>query len=164
MFALRSLGIRRRMVWWVAAVLVMAVVGAGCGDDGPEPSPAPTPGPTPTQTQAPAARPDFVISSVSVSPAGPLVSPGQVTIAATVRNVGTADYTAGFIVVQAPGNHTGGFNGLAAGASDVATINFPVVSANTTYTFTLVVDPDNIIAEESETNNESSTIVINTGP
>ena len=43
-------------------------------------------------------------------------------------------------------------------------IDFPVVSPNVTTTFSLIVDTENVVAEESESNNESGTIVINTGP
>ena len=84
-------------------------------------------------------------------------------ITATVRNIGAADYGRA-IVVQAPTGHSGGIVGLAAGASDIAVIDFPAVSSNVTYTMVLVVDPENLTPEENETNNESTPITIQTTP
>ena len=164
MNARRSMGTRSRLLGGFLALVLLAAVASGCGDDDFDSTSQPlnrstTTSPAPT----PNALPDFIITNVSVEPSGPLVPPGQVQISATVMNVGAAGY-AQRIVVQAPGNHTGGFNGLAAGASDIAVIDFPVVSPNVTITLSLVVDPDNVIAEESETNNESGVIEISTGP
>jgi subtilase family serine protease len=154
---------RRRLVAGLAVVLLLATTASACNGDGDSDTIGTTDGATTTtQAETPTSLPDLVISGVSVQPAGQLVSPGQVQISATVRNVGAANYGQA-IVVQAPGNHTGTITGgLDAGASGVAVIDFPAVSANTTYTFTLVVDPDNVIAEESESNNESTTITIST--
>ena len=162
MRTLHPIGTHRTIARGLAAAALVAVIVAGCGGDDDSTT---TPPPVVTTGQPPAAgaQPDLVISDVSVQPAGPLVPADSVQITATVRNIGAADY-AQRIVVQAPGNHTGGFNGLAAGASDVALIDFPVVSPDVTYTLSLVVDPDNVIAESNESNNESVTIQISTLP
>ena len=165
MQVLRTTVTPSRIALGLAALVLMVAAGAGCGDDDSKSTNAPPGSSTPTSSQVPtpAAQPDLIIGNVSVKPPGPLVPPGQVQISATVSNIGAADYN-NWIVVQAPGNQTGGINGLAAGASEVAVIDFPVVSPNVTFTLSLIVDPDNVIAEESESNNESATIVINTGP
>lgn len=163
----RGRGRRGVIALGVAALVVAGLSGCGGDDDaGTEPtqaSTAPATGGPSQSTPAPVQpRPDFVITAVQVSPGGPLVPPGKVTIRATVRNVGSAAY-AQTIVVQAPGNHTGAIiGGLAVGQSADAVIEFPVVSSATTYRLTLAVDPDNVTVEEDESNNGSQEITITT--
>lgn len=155
-----SIDVSRVISWAVVIVIAIVVLAAIWDGDDPTP-PSTSDGTTTTEPAPPAAQPDFVISGVSVQPAGPVVPPGSVQISATVTNIGSADY-GHWIVVSAPGNHSGGVDGLAAGASDVAVIDFPVPSPNVTVTLSLVVDPDNVTAEESEANNVSQTISITT--
>lgn len=159
---LGTLKAQRRLTLGLMAVLVVVTAGSGCGDD--DDVSTTTDGGTTTTNQVPtsAALPDFVISDVSVQPPGPLVPPGQVQILATVSNIGASGY-GGNISVQAPGNHSGVIGGLDSGASAVAVIDFPAVSPNVTYTLSLVVDPNDVIAEESESNNESVTLTFSTG-
>lgn len=146
----------------LVTVLVMSTI-AGCGgNDDTDETTTDGGGVTITQGETSRALPDFVIERLSVQPSGVVVTPGEVQISATVRNMGSGAY-GGAIVVQAPDNHTGTITGgLAVGASGVAVIQFPVPSPNTTYTLSLIVDPDNIVGEESESNNESTTITITT--
>jgi subtilase family serine protease len=152
----------------VVALLGSALLGsvalAACGgDDDDTGGAAPTTAPPPAST-APKQLPDFVIVDVAVDPDVPLVPPGDVTITATVRNAGSADYP-NAIVVRAPGNHTGVIaGGLAAGATGEADITFPVVSPNAEYRMTLVVDPDDVTPESNEANNESRELLIRTSP
>lgn len=147
----------------LAAGLLLSIVASCGGDDATDSTTTTDGGPTTTSGGTTEALPDLVIADVSVQPSG-IVSPGEVQISATVRNVGSGAYGQ-TIVVQAPGNHTGVITGgLAVGASEVAVIRFPAVSSNTTYTLSLVVDPDDVIAEESESNNQSAEITITTSP
>lgn len=150
------------------AALVVGGVSACGGDDDPGNGPTQastagaTDGPSPSTPAPVQPRPDFVITAVQVSPGGPLVPPGEVTIRATVRNVGSAAYPQ-TIVVQAPGNHSGAIiGGLAVGQSADAVIKFPVVSSAATYRLTLTIDPDNVTVEEDESNNDSQEITITT--
>ncbi|GIJ43177.1 glycosyl hydrolase [Virgisporangium aliadipatigenens] len=97
----------------------------------------------------PAPNPDLTVTGLSWNPADPVES-DAVTVAATVRNAGTAPAAATTLKVTPEG--TGTVPALAAGAS--ATVNVPIgTRAAGSYTVTAQVDPDNTVIEQSDTNN-----------
>jgi hypothetical protein len=109
----------------------------------------------------PQGLPDFTISSVSCP--GIVRSGEAISISVSVANVGAANYGAR-IVVQAPGNHTGGVSGLNAGESKEATINMRLYGPNSTQRFRIIVDPDNVTPESNESNNSSQECTVRVTP
>lgn len=153
----------RFRVWM--GLLLLGVLTTACGgsaSDRPAPPPdtvkLPPPPPPP-----PPALPDLVIEDVSWTPSAPIVTPGttlHITIRVANRGDGAYPQT---IVVTGPGNYSGAIvGGLGPGQSGTASIDFPLVSKLVTVTLRFKVDPDNIIRESNENNNESHEITVST--
>jgi hypothetical protein len=140
------------------AIVIGSVAAWSCG---PSPTPSNTPPSEPPTAEPasagapPPALPDFAITGYWRDPAEPLpVPPGsKVYFHIKVTNLGTAPY-GGYVVVQGPGNYSGGFNGLVPGETKEAVVEFVVRLTNGTVSGNyFLVDPDNIAAELNETNN-----------
>ncbi len=104
--------------------------------------------------------PDLTIIAGSVSPQG-MVAPKTVCkFTFHVRNVGNGDYDH-TIMVGGPGIGQG-FSSLKAGETKTVVVEYTPYSKNATYTLKFKVDPDNVIKESNESNNESQTFTIKT--
>ncbi|MEU4195159.1 CARDB domain-containing protein [Kribbella sp. NPDC026611] len=100
-----------------------------------------------------APNPDLVVTNVSWSPASPTETT-PITLQATVKNIGTANAPASSLNFLLNGSTagTGQVSALAAGAS--TTVNASAgTRAQGNYTVTAVVDPTNVVVEQSDTNN-----------
>ena len=113
------------------------------------------------ESTAPPKLPDLVIWSGSLSPGG-FVSPGtKCTFTFEVRNIGLENY-AGAIMVGGPGIAAKGFSGLDKGETKEAVVHFTAHSRGAKYELRFTVDPDNVITESDESNNESQLYIIQT--
>ncbi|MEH6538417.1 MAG: CARDB domain-containing protein [Psychroserpens sp.] len=105
--------------------------------------------------------PDLMIISSSVSPKGMVAPKTKCKFAVKVKNIGRGDYNHA-ISVGGPGIVGRGFNSLKAGETKEVVVEYTPVSKNATYTLKFKVDPDNVIKETNESNNESQTYTIKT--
>lgn len=105
--------------------------------------------------------PDFTIISSSVSPKGMVAPKTKCKFTVKVKNIGKGDYNYA-ISVGGPGIVGRGFNSLKAGETKEVVVEYTPVSKNATYTLKIKVDPDNVIEETNESNNESQTYTIKT--
>jgi len=125
---------------------------------GPAPDPGPGPiDPGPHQSQT--FLPDLVIENVQQQPPGAMQSKTTaIQFIVTVANRGRAPYPR-YIVVQGPGNAQGGVQGLQPGETKVARV--PLLSGASGPGQVVIggiflrVDPDNVITELNEGNNQS---------
>ncbi|GAA0576390.1 discoidin domain-containing protein [Streptomyces crystallinus] len=101
----------------------------------------------------PAPNPDLEITALSAVPAAPVES-DAVTLSATVHNKGTSASPATTVAFQLGGAEAGTANvgALAAGASATVTANIGSHSAGT-YALGAVVDPDNSVIEQNDSDN-----------
>lgn len=102
-------------------------------------------------------KPDFVIVGATQHPPGHII-PRERSIYFMVRvsNLGNADYN-NYVRVQGPGNADGGFQGLRRGETKSAKIPILVAPNHQLRRVGSIffrVDPDNIIPEWNENNNE----------
>ena len=143
-----------RIMLILMACLIVSSCGGGSGSNSAtEPLPPATSQPVP----------DLMITSVTWEPNSALVPP-QTTVrfAIEVENRGSASAST-TIVVTGPGNYSGAIiGGLQPGETKTASIDYPVVSPLATYTMSFTVDPDNVIAESNDSNNQSRQITIQT--
>ncbi|MEV5658015.1 discoidin domain-containing protein [Streptomyces sp. NPDC052291] len=102
---------------------------------------------------APAPNPNLQVSALTASPAAPVES-DPVTLTATVRNTGAVAAPAGKLEFRLGGTKvaTANVGALAAGASAQVSADIGARDAGT-YTLSAVVDPDNQIIEQNETDN-----------
>ncbi|WP_406290071.1 discoidin domain-containing protein [Streptomyces sp. NBC_00209] len=102
---------------------------------------------------APAPNPNLQVSGITASPAAPVES-DPVTLTATVRNTGAVAAPAGKLAFRLGDTKvaTANVGALAAGASTQVSANIGARDAGT-YTLSAVVDPDNQIIEQNETDN-----------
>lgn len=102
---------------------------------------------------APAPNPNLQVSGVTASPAAPVES-DPVTLTATVRNTGAVAAPAGKLEFRLGDTKvaTANVGALAAGASTEVSAGIGARDAGT-YTLSAVVDPDNQIIEQNETDN-----------
>jgi subtilase family serine protease len=114
----------------------------------------------PPRVVIPPKLPDFKIISSSVSPQGMITPKTKCKFTFTVKNIGKGDYN-GTILVGGPAPARG-FNSLKAGETKKAVVEYTAYSKNATYTLTFKVDPENVIKETNESNNESQTFTIKT--
>ncbi|MCA6073992.1 CARDB domain-containing protein [Fulvivirga sedimenti] len=105
--------------------------------------------------------PDLVIISSSVSPAGMVAPKTKCTFTFEVKNIGEGDYDH-TIVVGGAGIVANGINSLKAGETKKVIVEYMPYSKNATYTLKFKVDPDDVIKESNESNNESQTYTIKT--
>ncbi|WP_449657787.1 discoidin domain-containing protein [Streptomyces melanogenes] len=101
----------------------------------------------------PAPNPDLEVTALSAAPAAPVES-DAVTLSATVHNKGTSASPATTVAFQLGGAKAGTANvgALAAGASQTVTANIGSHDAGT-YALGAVVDPDNSVIEQNDSNN-----------
>lgn len=105
--------------------------------------------------------PDLVIISSLVSPTGMVAPKTKCKFTVQVKNIGEAGYNHA-ISVGGPGIIGRGFNSLEAGETKEVVLEYTLVSQNATKTLKFKVDPDNVIKETNESNNESQTHTIKT--
>ncbi len=160
---------RNQYVVGLAVLLAMVVPIGGCGTStSPPPEEALPQQPLSQQPlpQQPKALPDFSIVGVEVEP-GTLVPPGTaIRFSVHVKNIGNGalPQNAG-LFVSGPG--TGGFisGGLMPGETKVAKRDWKAAQSSTTWSgIVFTVDPDNVIEESNENNNDSDPITIGTLP
>ncbi|MFD9795435.1 discoidin domain-containing protein [Streptomyces sp. NPDC059070] len=101
----------------------------------------------------PAPNPDLEITALSAAPAAPVES-DAVTLSATVHNRGTSASPATTVAFRLGGAAAGtaGVPALPAGASQVVTADIGAHEAGT-YPLGAVVDPDNTVIEQNDSNN-----------
>ena len=101
----------------------------------------------------PAPNPDLVVTDTTWSPANPTEA-SRITLAATVRNAGTAAAPATTVNVNLGGAVVGDaeVGALAAGASATVTVDAGTRPTGS-YAVTSTVDPTNTVIEQSDTNN-----------
>ena len=144
-----------------AYVLILA---CGCGGGATSPPP-PTvtrpPSPTPTRTPSPTPTPTLPDLAIIGTPADiPTMKSGTtVHLEFLVTNYGKRGVTT-WVWVACWGNHRGGFNGLQPGETKVAIVDYAVYGDDATHSFTCMVDPDNVLEESNENNNESLLVSI----
>ncbi|MGW0718801.1 CARDB domain-containing protein [Streptomyces sp. NPDC002778] len=100
-----------------------------------------------------APHPDFVVTDLTWSPASPSEK-DDVTVAATVRNAGTAPAPATTVNVSVEGTVAGSAPVAALPAGSSATVSVPVGKRPTgSYTVSAAVDPTDTVAELDNSNN-----------
>ncbi|RCH65266.1 Secreted glycosyl hydrolase [Streptomyces sp. SDr-06] len=101
----------------------------------------------------PAPNPDLEVTALTASPSAPVES-DAVTLAATVHNKGTSASPATTVAFQLGGSKaaTATVGALAAGAAQTVSASIGTHDAGT-YPLSAVVDPDNTVIEQNETNN-----------
>ncbi|WUH52547.1 discoidin domain-containing protein [Streptomyces sp. NBC_00442] len=101
----------------------------------------------------PAPNPDLEVTALTASPSAPVES-DAVTLSATVHNKGTGAAPATGVAFQLGGSKaaTADVGALAAGASQTVSASIGTHDAGT-YPLSAVVDPDNTVIEQNDTNN-----------
>ncbi|WP_078966313.1 discoidin domain-containing protein [Streptomyces sp. WM6378] len=101
----------------------------------------------------PSPNPDLEVTALTASPSAPVES-DAVTLSATVHNKGTSASPATTVAFQLGGSKaaTANVGALAAGASETVSASIGTHDAGT-YPLSAVVDPDNTVIEQNDTNN-----------
>ncbi|MGW2794100.1 discoidin domain-containing protein [Streptomyces sp. NPDC001251] len=101
----------------------------------------------------PSPNPDLEVTALTAAPAAPVES-DAVTLSATVHNKGTSASPATTVAFQLGGSTaaTANVGALAAGASQTVSASIGTHDAGT-YPLSAVVDPDNTVIEQNDTNN-----------
>ncbi|MFE9405085.1 discoidin domain-containing protein [Streptomyces sp. NPDC006530] len=101
----------------------------------------------------PSPNPDLEVTALTATPSAPVES-DAVTLAATVHNRGTSASPATTVAFQLGGSKaaTANVGALAAGASQTVSASIGTHDAGT-YPLSAVVDPDNTVIEQNDTNN-----------
>ncbi|MFE4862818.1 discoidin domain-containing protein [Streptomyces sp. NPDC056670] len=101
----------------------------------------------------PSPNPDLEVTALTAAPSAPVES-DAVTLSATVHNKGTSASPATTVAFQLGGSKaaTANVGALAAGASQTASASIGTHDAGT-YPLSAVVDPDNTVIEQNDTNN-----------
>ncbi|WP_455713711.1 discoidin domain-containing protein [Streptomyces xanthochromogenes] len=101
----------------------------------------------------PSPNPDLEVTALTAAPSAPVES-DAVTLSATVHNKGTSASPATTVAFQLGGSKaaTANVGALAAGASQTVSASIGTHDAGT-YPLSAVVDPDNTVIEQNDTNN-----------